>query len=56
MKDAKYWEDRYRAAEKAFHVWKSMTKQFNATFWTPEYRKLAESIHSLGRDIFYVET
>jgi hypothetical protein len=54
---AKYWENRYRKAEQAFHVWKRMTKEdLPASLWTPEYRRLAESIHSLGRDVFYVET
>lgn len=53
---AKYWENRYRKAEQAFQIWKTMTKESDVTLWTPEYRKLAESIHSLGRDVFYVET
>jgi hypothetical protein len=50
------WEERYRQAESAFHELKAMTKCVPASQWTPEYRALAERIHTLGREVFYVTT
>lgn len=50
------WEERYREAEMAFHQLKSMTKKIPASTWTPEYRDLAEKIHTLGREVFYVNS
>ena len=49
------WEERYRAAEMAFHKLKAMTKLVPADSWTPEYRDLANAIHTLGRDVFGME-
>ena len=48
------WKTRYEDAADAFHMLKSMTKKVRADSWTPEYRELAEQIHTLGRDFFYV--
>lgn len=55
IQDATYWEERYRKAEAAFAELKAMTKRYQASRWCLPYRELAEKIHSLGRDIFYVE-
>jgi hypothetical protein len=55
MKDAEYWEKRYREAESAWHDLKNHTKNINATEWSKDYRELAGMIHSLGRDVFYVD-
>lgn len=49
------WEARYKAAELFFQKLKSITKRVPASTWTPEYKELAEAIHSAGRDAFYVE-
>ena len=49
------WEERYRKAEEAFATLKTMTKQIPADQWTPEYRELAGKIHTLGREVFYVD-
>jgi hypothetical protein len=51
---ARYWESRFRAAERAFRGLKDHTKRHPAGLWTPEYRELADLIHSLGRKVFYV--
>jgi hypothetical protein len=56
MKDAAYWENRFREAELAFHSLKNHTKSIPASEWSKDYRELAEMIHSLGREVFYVET
>lgn len=48
------WKERFEQAAQAFHELKAMTKTVPATQWTPEYRQLAELIHTLGRDVFYV--
>jgi hypothetical protein len=48
----KAWED----AEEAFMKLKSITKRVPAGSWTPEYRELAEAVHALGREVFYVRT
>lgn len=48
------WKRRFEEAEFAFAHLKSMTKKISAFDWTPEYRELAEAIHTLGRDVFYV--
>jgi hypothetical protein len=53
---ANYWQERYYRAQDAFSELKTLTKEIDAGLWTPEYRKLAERIHTLGRDVFYVET
>jgi hypothetical protein len=50
-----YWENRFEEAREAFGKLKSLTKRHPAFEWTPEYRELADAIHSLGRDVFYVE-
>jgi hypothetical protein len=55
MKDAAYWEKRFREAESAWHGLKNHTKNIKATEWSKDYRELAEMIHSLGRDVFYVD-
>jgi len=41
-------------AEQAFQLLKALTKKVPAGQWTPEYRELAELIHTLGRDVFCV--
>lgn len=48
------WKDRFEDALLRFQELKSMTKEVPASEWTPEYRKLAEAIHTMGRDIFYI--
>ena len=50
------WKERYYKAEEAFHKLKALTKKVPAGTMTPEYRELAELIHTLGRDVFYVDT
>lgn len=50
------WEKRYHEAEEAFQILKTLTKEVPASSWSPEYRKLAEAIHTLGRDRFYVQS
>ena len=50
------WRERFEQAQMAFAELKSLTKKYNAGTWTPEYRELAERIHSLGRDVFYVNS
>jgi hypothetical protein len=52
---AGYWETRYRNAEMEFHTLKALTKKVPAGTWTPEYHELAEAIHTVGRDAFYVD-
>jgi hypothetical protein len=32
-----------------------MTKKIPASQWTPEYKALAEKIHSMGRDHFHTD-
>jgi hypothetical protein len=49
-----YWKARYHAAERAFQKLKVITKQVPAGTWTADYRKLAEAVHTLGRDVFWV--
>jgi hypothetical protein len=49
-----YWKERYHAAEEAFQKLKSLTKRVPAGTWTDDYRELAEMIHTLGRDVFWV--
>jgi len=48
------YKDKYYEAERAFHKLKSLTKKISASEWTPEYRELANLIHELGRDVFFV--
>jgi len=50
-----YWKKRFFEAENAFHVLKSMTKKVPAGAWCDNYRELAEAVHTLGRDVFYVD-
>lgn len=50
-----YWRARYYTAEAAFIKIKALTKQVPASQWTPEYRELAELIHTTGRDVFWLE-
>lgn len=47
------WMLRFMKAMDAFQGLKHLTKQVNAGSWTPEYRELAEQIHSMGRDYFH---
>jgi hypothetical protein len=46
------WEERFTEAALAFYKLKTLTKTVPAATWTPEYRELAEAIHSLGREVF----
>jgi hypothetical protein len=48
------WEKRYRDAEEAWHQLKSFTKRVPLDGQTAEYRELSNMVHSLGRDVFYV--
>lgn len=48
------WKERFEQAAMAFHELKALTKKVPASEWTPEYRELANLIHMLGRDVFYV--
>ena len=48
------WKERFEQAAMAFHQLKGLTKKVPATEWTPEYGELAELIHTLGREVFYV--
>ena len=50
------WEKRFYEASNAFHTLKSFTKKVNLSGQTDEYRELSELIHSLGRDVFYVNS
>jgi hypothetical protein len=52
--DKSNWEERFRQASDAWHHLKSLTKKVPASEWTPEYRELAEYIHSQGREVFYL--
>lgn len=49
------WEKKFWDAEAGFQHLKALTKKYPASGWSPEYRELAEAIHSLGREVFYVE-
>lgn len=53
--NAEYWEKRFREAELAFHDLKDHTKSIPADEWSKDYRDLADMIHSLGREVFYVD-
>jgi hypothetical protein len=48
------WKQRFEQAARAFHELKGLTKKVPASEWTPEYGELAELIHTLGREVFYV--
>lgn len=48
------WKKRFEQAAMAFHQLKGLTKKVPATEWTLEYGELAELIHTLGREVFYV--
>ena len=43
-----------RECEAAHQRLKSMTKAVSAANWTPEYRELADAIHMIGRDLYYI--
>lgn len=49
------WRKRFEDALAAFRKLKSLTKAVPASQWTPEYRELAEAIHTAGREHFYVD-
>jgi len=53
--EAREYQDKFQAASQAFAKLKSLTKAVPAGEWTPEYRALAEAIHNMGREVFYVE-
>ena len=48
------WKERFQEAELAFHKLKSYTKQVRLDDQTSEYKELSNMIHTLGRDVFYV--
>jgi hypothetical protein len=50
------WKTRFEEAQNAFSKLKSLTKRVPATSWTDEYRELADMVHTLGREVFYVNT
>lgn len=56
MTEKSDWEKRFREAETAFHTLKQFTKKVRLDGQTPEYKQLADLIHSLGRDVFYVNS
>jgi len=47
--------DRAKEMAFAFETLRVLTKKYPAPSWTPEYRELAEAIHSIGREAFYVD-
>ena len=48
------WEDRFYEASRAFSQLKSFTKKVRLDNQTDEYKELSNMIHTLGRDVFYV--
>lgn len=48
------WLMRFDKVMGVFSELKSMTKQVPASQWTPEYKALAEAIHTAGRNYFHV--
>lgn len=58
MTDTTVTDDKARIAAMmlGFGRIKSLTKQHPAALWDDAYRKLAEEIHTVGRECFYVET
>jgi hypothetical protein len=46
------WKARFEQAVMAFYELKGLTKKIPASEWTPEYRELANLIHTLGREVF----
>jgi hypothetical protein len=54
-KEAAYWETRFRKAEEAWQALKSHTKSTAAGGWTLEYRELANLVHTVGREVFFVD-
>ena len=55
MNDVANWEERFYKAQDAFIKLKLHTKSIPAPEWSKDYRELAEMIHSLGREVFYVD-
>jgi hypothetical protein len=49
------WKERFSAVLEDFSTLKSMTKRFPVSEWSPEYRALADKIHSMGRDHFHTD-
>ena len=49
------WKERFSAVLEDFSTLKSMTKKIPASQWTPEYKALAEKIHSMGTDHFHTD-
>lgn len=47
------WKERFEQADRAFQQLKALTKAVPARERTPEYRLLANLIHSLGREVLY---
>ena len=48
------WKERFHQADKAFQQLKELTKVVPTKESAPEYRELANLIHTLGREVFYV--
>jgi hypothetical protein len=48
------WRAGFEQAEIAFHQLKELTKRTPAHAWSNEYRELANLIHTLGREVFYI--
>jgi hypothetical protein len=48
------WKERFEQSERGFQQLKDLTKKTPASGWTSEYRELANLIHTLVRDVFYV--
>jgi cell division protein ZapA (FtsZ GTPase activity inhibitor) len=51
MNDLEKLREAASLAVNLLHDLKAMTKQVHAARWTPEYRALAEKIHSGSRDL-----
>jgi hypothetical protein len=43
-----------RRVSTAISQLKGLTKKIPASEWTPEYREVANLIHPLGREVFYI--
>jgi hypothetical protein len=43
-----------RTSGRASHDLKALTRRVPASEWTPEYRELANPIHTFGREAFFV--
>ena len=49
------WAIRYLEILDVFTDLKTLTKEFDCRHWTPEYRALANLIHTMGREHFHTD-